>query len=380
MNFMRYKAVLGIIISLMFFFSGGSLFSQNETLYPTGTVIPPEVVEYWKTHQPSPVLAKPQSTLATTKNWSWRDSSVKNQGSCGACWAFAAVAIVENLGTQNDLSEQALLNCLDGNDCNGGWYGYALVEIRDQGVPPEACAHYIASKQSCDNVCQSPPFLEKVRNINSSNGYALWGAPDGNTIAGLKYRLQGGPLVVFMLVPEDGTFDTYTGGLYDYDGGTIPASRGHAVLLVGYNDDEQSFTVKNSWGTGWGEGGYFRISYDDVQDDVQFGGYAMTASQAYTEITTPVELGVFEVFTYKNTVTVEWATLSESNNYGFEIQRSQNGIGFEPLAFIPGFGTTNVPRQYQYADAGLAVGNYHYRLKQLDFDGSFMLTDVLTVD
>ncbi|MCK5738467.1 T9SS type A sorting domain-containing protein, partial [bacterium] len=63
-----------------------------------------------------------------------------------------------------------------------------------------------------------------------------------------------------------------------------------------------------------------------------------------------------------------------------EIQRSSNGIEFEPLTFVPGNGTTNVPQQYHYEDAGLAVGNYHYRLKQLDFDGSFMLTDVLTVD
>jgi C1A family cysteine protease len=46
---------------------------------------------------------------------------------------------------------------------------------------------------------------------------------------------------------------------------------GHAVLIVGYNDDEQYFIVKNSWGTDWGEDGYFRIAYSELESKARFG-------------------------------------------------------------------------------------------------------------
>jgi hypothetical protein len=89
-----------------------------------------------------------------------------------------------------------------------------------------------------------------------------------------------------MRVPTDNTFNGnpgYQGGVYDYNGGFLPwAGNAHAVLVVGYNDDQQCFKVKNSWGEGWGENGYFRIAYDDVTDDVMFGSYGVTASGVYT--------------------------------------------------------------------------------------------------
>ncbi|HHC23974.1 MAG TPA: hypothetical protein ENK58_00965, partial [Desulfobacterales bacterium] len=58
---------------------------------------------------------------------------------------------------------------------------------------------------------------------------------------------------------------------------------GHAVLLVGYDDSQQCFKVKNSWGTWWGEGGYFRIAYNDVTDNIKFGSYAVAASGIFVD-------------------------------------------------------------------------------------------------
>jgi hypothetical protein len=82
-------------------------------------------------------------------------------------------------------------------------------------------------------------------------------------------------------------------------------------------------------------------------------------------------------------VLLRWSTLSEVNNYGFEIQRgAQSGGEFMTVsgAFIPGHGTTTVPRDYSYADMGAPSGTWYYRLKQIDLDGAVHYSDPAKVD
>ena len=243
-----------------------------------GLVIPHTVEKYWRSRKPR--LSYSRADLTKSEDWSVNDSPVKNQGSCGSCWAFAAAALIENLGNKDDLAEQVLVSCIsESNGCSGGWYGYALDHIHNKGLPPEDCYPYIAQNGNCGTQCSSPSFVVKVEEHDT---YGRWGVPDQDTVSNLKYLLQTGPVLVSMRVPTDGTFNKYQDGIYDYDGGAVPENRGHAVLAVGYDDDGQYFKVKNSWGPWWGEGGYFRIAYNDVTDHVQFGGYACTASGAYT--------------------------------------------------------------------------------------------------
>jgi C1A family cysteine protease len=64
-------------------------------------------------------------------------------------------------------------------------------------------------------------------------------------------------------------FKYYRSGVYSFTQGK--SLGGHAVLLVGYNDDGRYFIVKNSWGPDWGEGGFFRIAYSEMTDAVHFG-------------------------------------------------------------------------------------------------------------
>ena len=250
--------------------------TQMNQYHAKGLKIPEYVRAYWKTHQPN--IKYDASKLLSSVDWSANDSPVKSQGNCGSCWAFAAVALVENIGVWNDLSEQEIISCSAG-DCDGGWYWDALQYIHDNGVVPEACFPYTAQNGNCDDRCTNPDYLSKITDYTPAQG--LWGEPA--TVNDLKAELQKGPLAVAMLVPEDGTFDNYSGGVYNYNGGPISWENGHAVLLVGYNDDGQYFKAKNSWGTNWGENGYFRIAYDDVSDDVHFGMYACAASGPYQE-------------------------------------------------------------------------------------------------
>jgi hypothetical protein len=78
-------------------------------------------------------------------------------------------------------------------------------------------------------------------------------------------------------------------------------------------------------------------------------------------------------------VVLDWKTATESNNLGFEVQRSQDGISFEKVGFISGAGSTTASQAYTFVDKNVETGKYYYRLKQLDSDGSSKTTDVLEV-
>jgi C1A family cysteine protease/photosystem II stability/assembly factor-like uncharacterized protein len=243
---------------------------QDSRIYSLGLIIPDSVKEYWSTHNPK-VSYNPSEFLSSI-DWSTHDSPVKNQGSCGACWAFAAVALVENLGLQNDLSEQDIISCAYAGDCGGGFYGQALNYIKNHGISPESCYPYTYSNGNCGDKCQDPAFLEKITTFDQ-----LWGWPA--ELNNVKGALQSGPIVVSFSVYAD-LYD-YTDGIYTHSYGAYVG--GHAVLVVGYDDAEQCFKFKNSWGTSWGEDGYCRISYSDVSSEVCFGSHGTIASKVFTE-------------------------------------------------------------------------------------------------
>jgi len=80
-------------------------------------------------------------------------------------------------------------------------------------------------------------------------------------------------------------------------------------------------------------------------------------------------------------VVLEWMTQTETNNYGFEIQRkSQENNTWDKIETIKGHGTTTTPHKYTYTDHNVTIGTYYYRLKQIDFDGSFEFSDEILVE
>ena len=97
---------------------------------------------------------------------------------------------------------------------------------------------------------------------------------------------------------------------------------------------------------------------------------------------TPVELLSFSALTDGNNVVLNWKTATETNNQGFEIQRSQ-GSGlhrWQDIGFIRGSGTTTEPHTYSFCDDDLQSGIYQYRLKQLDFNGSFEYSNIIELE
>jgi hypothetical protein len=107
------------------------------------------------------------------------------------------------------------------------------------------------------------------------------------------------------------------------------------------------------------------------------------ASMSISNEALPVELTSFTASTEKNGVTLNWKTATETNNYGFEIQRSvvssqQSGNVWSKIGFVEGNGTTNAPKSYSFTDKS-ANGKTSYRLKQIDRDGKFEYSQTVEV-
>jgi hypothetical protein len=100
---------------------------------------------------------------------------------------------------------------------------------------------------------------------------------------------------------------------------------------------------------------------------------------------TPVELISFSADVNLKDVTLTWSTATETNNQGFEVQRlndskSEKLKDWENIGFVDGKGTTTEPQSYSFADENLSAGKYQYRLKQIDFDGTFEYSNIIEVE
>jgi len=201
---------------------------------------------------------------------------VKDQGNCGSCWAFATTAALEsyallhslNSYPLDDLSEQVLISCGRSGSCRGGYIDSASDFIHNTGLPSESCYPYMASNGKCKNAC-----LNWGQNAYKIANWA-WVATTTPTVDAIKSALNTyGPLVTTMNVYTD--FFYYKSGVYQYASGKYQG--GHAILIVGYDDSGSPpyFIVKNSWGTGWGDSGYFKIAQSELSSKVLFGQWTI---------------------------------------------------------------------------------------------------------
>ena len=201
----------------------------------------------------------------------WRDqgmvTAVRNQGSCGSCWAFGAVAAFEAKvmikdGVVPNFSEQYLVSCNnDGFSCAGGWWAHPYHYNKYLSGEPGAGARNESDfpYYGYDYPCY-PPHTARQKldgwayTDNVSDGAIPYYNHSPST-ATIKQRIYDyGPVATVVC---SATWGGYYGGVF-YN---HCSSGDHIVLITGWDDASGAFYIKNSWGTSWGESGYMRLAY-----------------------------------------------------------------------------------------------------------------------
>lgn len=193
-------------------------------------------------------------------------SPVKDQGTCGSCVSFGTVGMLESMALIErnvllDLSEADLHFCSShGANCNGWYPSFALQAVRSRGVCDEARFPYASAFSGGSPQCiLAPDRAQHVYNFQTST----WIIFDAYRKDWLSHN---GPMTACITVYDD--FFSYGGGVYHHVSGS--RAGGHCILVVGYSQSQGCWICKNSWGTAWGEAGFFRIAYGECGIDSLF--------------------------------------------------------------------------------------------------------------
>lgn len=219
----------------------------------------------FKNYKPHPRSTPRFSDFIPPESLDWRENNtvtaIKNQQTCGSCWSFASVAVMESLlarteGSLRSLSSQSLLDCCTScNGCNGCDPTIALdwiIQKSNGSLPLEASYPYYAIQKECDTT----KFLN-----NTYGNLKAWDYVDFCNETDLMVKCAEYGPVLSLMKANLWSFIYYTGGIF-YEEGCSQFDYDHAVAVVGYgSENEQLFwIVKNSMGKEWGEEGYIRLA------------------------------------------------------------------------------------------------------------------------
>jgi endonuclease I len=255
--------------------------------------------------------------------------------------------------------------------------------------------NYIASYYMNRNpFVDHPEYLKYVSMYDMTKLNPVFAAEPTNQVSGLTATAYGNSITVNWTNPGGTQLPSgylllaynYDNYFYPIDGEIYPDSLGFTYNKAEVNianDGTTSYTFGNlALSTQY----YFTMySYNGNDSLRNYKLFGMQRANATTSAVTPVDLVSFTASGQFNTVTLNWKTATEQDNNGFDIERgnaknSEGDIVYNKIGFVNGSGTSNSYKLYSFTDKPAVSGKYYYRLKQIDNNGSFKISDVVAVN
>jgi len=197
---------------------------------------------------------------------------ITDQGGCGSCVSFGATATLESMVLidhyiSTDLSEAELLFC-GGGSCGGWWPDPAVTYLKTKGLSQESCFPYHDFDMPCGTCLERDAEAIKV-----TGSAVIWNATQRR-----DYINFVGPVMCVFEVYGD--FFGYSSGVYTHVTGGLAGL--HCVEVIGFDDFQSCWICKNSWGSYWGDAGFFRIAYGQCGIDSTFPFWGIYGAEFYT--------------------------------------------------------------------------------------------------
>jgi photosystem II stability/assembly factor-like uncharacterized protein len=219
----------------------------------------------------------------------------------------------------------------------------------------------------------------------SPTGYTLYDviftdSKNGFAVGGFRWEF---PVSVIIKTTDGG--DSWSTRLYANNSCLLNISFFDANNGIASGDNGVMYSTSNG-GTNWIQ--LPRVTYNDIYASSGIDANSITIVGEYgvilnkKDLTIPIELTSFTAFISFNCINLNWSTATELNNYGFEIERSSDKTDWRTIGFRNGKGTTTEPQNYSFIDDLFGVNSQklYYRLKQIDFNGTFEYSDIVEVD
>jgi len=250
------------------------------------------------------------------------------------------------------------------------------------------CTTYlIPNGLSCDEAGAFQFFISTLETMNllasnnthtiTTEAYVGWpSAAQATTIGANLDKLR---LHAYVSDPNT-AFDYSEDRLIDFANGTpgLDVSiifSSEATFMQSWLENNSMVSAENIYTTDWTDGS------SGWSNNVNLEGFTYFSYTHLTDVPLPVELSYFRGQQYGGSIHLEWETLSEMNADYFDLERrSDDNNAFTSIGRLRSAGTSSSVTQYQFVDRNPSSGLNYYRLKQVDFDGKFAYSDVVTID